>query len=78
MWLQVNYNKKPNSTNQISTDKDVTGQGLDRAVVWGAKYKFNDQLNSSYYGLDVQDKTRTSLCQCKLYPKLKRQEYLNT
>ena len=43
-------------SNQISTDKDVTGQGLDRAVVWGAKYKFNDQLNSSYYGLDVQDK----------------------
>lgn len=47
---------KNQMSNQISTDKDVTGQGLDRAVVWGAKYKFNDQLNSSYYGLDVQDK----------------------
>ncbi len=28
---------KNQMSNQISTDKDVTGQGLDRAVVWGAQ-----------------------------------------
>ena len=39
-------------SDQISTDQN----GLDRAVVWGAKYKFNDQLNASYYGTDVKDK----------------------
>ena len=47
---------KNQMSNQISTDKDVTGQGLDRAVVWGAKYKFNDQVNTSYYGVEVKDK----------------------
>jgi hypothetical protein len=39
-------------SNEISSDE----QGLDRAVYWGAKYTFNDQLNTSYYGLDIKDK----------------------
>ncbi|MEB3766917.1 OprD family outer membrane porin [Acinetobacter sp. MD2] len=43
-------------SNQISTDKDASGNGLKRAYVWGAKYKFNDQFNASYYGLDSKDK----------------------
>ncbi|ANF82786.1 hypothetical protein A3K93_11705 [Acinetobacter sp. NCu2D-2] len=38
-------------SDQISTDSN----NLDRAVVWGAKYKVNDQLNTSYYGLDSKD-----------------------
>ena len=42
--------------NQWSNDISTDEQNLDRAVYWGAKYKFNDQLNSSYYGLDVKDK----------------------
>ncbi len=25
-------------------------------LFWGAKYKFNDQVNASYYGVDVKDK----------------------
>ncbi|OUY06704.1 OprD family outer membrane porin [Acinetobacter populi] len=37
---------------QIASDQNQ----LDRAVVWGAKYKINDQLNASYYGVDVKDK----------------------
>ncbi|SEL96748.1 MULTISPECIES: OprD family outer membrane porin [unclassified Acinetobacter] len=39
-------------SNEISSDE----QELDRAVYWGAKYKFNDQLNTSYYGVDVKNK----------------------
>lgn len=42
--------------NQWSNDMNSDEQGLDEAIYWGAKYKFNDQLNSSYYGLDVEDK----------------------
>lgn len=42
--------------NQWSDDIKSDGQNLDRALIWGAKYKFNDQLSSSYYGLDVKDK----------------------
>ena len=42
--------------NQYSNQINSDGNELDRAVVWGAKYKFNDQLNSSYYGVDVKDK----------------------
>ena len=42
--------------NQYSSDMDSDGQNLDRAVVWGAKYKFNDDLNASYYGVEVEDK----------------------
>lgn len=38
-------------SDQISTDSN----DLDRAVVWGAKYKVNDQLNASYYGLDSKN-----------------------
>ncbi|KAF7276661.1 hypothetical protein GWI33_009944, partial [Rhynchophorus ferrugineus] len=37
---------------QISTDKNK----LDRAIVWGAKYKLDDNLNAAYYGLDSKDK----------------------
>lgn len=36
----------------IATDQNQ----LDRAYVWGAKYKFNEQLSASYYGSDIQDK----------------------
>lgn len=39
-------------SDQISTD----GRHLDSAVVWGAKYKFDEQLNASYYGLDSKDR----------------------
>ena len=39
-------------SDQISTD----GRHLDSAVVWGAKYKFDEQLNASYYGLDDKNK----------------------
>lgn len=41
--------------NQYSDQIDTDGRKLDRAVVWGAKYKFNDQLNASYYGLDSKN-----------------------
>lgn len=43
-------------SDQINTDADVNGKGLDRAIVWGAKYKFDDNLNASYYGLDSKNK----------------------
>ena len=42
--------------NQWSNDINSDGQGLDSAIFWGAKYKFNDQVNASYYGVDVEDK----------------------
>ncbi|WP_407411869.1 OprD family outer membrane porin [Acinetobacter sp.] len=42
--------------NQWSNDIKSDAQGLDSAVFWGAKYKFNDQINGSYYGVDVEDK----------------------
>lgn len=38
-------------SDQIATDQNK----LDDAVVWGAKYKFDDQLNTSYYGLDSKN-----------------------
>ncbi|WP_180049879.1 OprD family outer membrane porin [Acinetobacter sp. YH12144] len=41
--------------NQYSDQINSDGNDLDRAVVWGAKYKFNDQLNASYYGLDSKN-----------------------
>ncbi|UNT64689.1 outer membrane porin, OprD family [Acinetobacter towneri] len=42
--------------NQWSNDISSDQQGLDSAIFWGAKYKFNDQVNASYYGVDVKDK----------------------
>jgi len=42
---------KDQMSHQINTD----GNHLDRAVVWGAKYKFSDTLNASYYGLDSKN-----------------------
>lgn len=42
--------------NQYSDQINTDGRHLDNAIVWGAKYKFNDQLNASYYGLDSEDK----------------------
>lgn len=42
--------------NQWSNDIKSDAQGLDSAVFWGAKYKLNDQINGSYYGVDVEDK----------------------
>ncbi|MGN0936967.1 OprD family outer membrane porin [Acinetobacter sp. YH16055] len=41
--------------NQYSDQINSDGRHLDNAIVWGAKYKFNDQLNASYYGLDSED-----------------------
>ncbi|MEZ2901167.1 OprD family outer membrane porin [Acinetobacter terrestris] len=43
---------KDQYSDQINTD----GRHLDNAIVWGAKYKFDDQLNASYYGIDSEDK----------------------
>ncbi|OAL79831.1 hypothetical protein AY606_04055 [Acinetobacter sp. SFB] len=43
---------KDQYSDQINTD----GRHLDNAIVWGAKYKFDDQLNASYYGMDSKDK----------------------
>ena len=42
--------------NQYSDQINTDGENLDRAVVWGAKYKFSDALNASYYGLDSKNK----------------------
>lgn len=42
---------KDQMSHQINTD----GNHLNRAVVWGAKYKFSDALNASYYGLDSKN-----------------------
>lgn len=42
--------------NQYSDQIETDGRNLDRAVVWGAKYKFSDALNASYYGVDVKDR----------------------
>ena len=38
-------------SDQVTTDQNK----LDDAIVWGAKYKFDDQLNASYYGLDSKN-----------------------
>lgn len=42
--------------NQYSDQINSDGNKLDSAVVWGAKYKFSDAINASYYGVDVEDK----------------------
>lgn len=42
--------------NQMSEQINTDGNHLDSAVVWGAKYKFSDALNASYYGLDSKNK----------------------
>ncbi|WP_374664523.1 OprD family outer membrane porin [Acinetobacter sp.] len=42
--------------NQMSEQINTDGNHLDSAVVWGAKYKFNDALNASYYGIDSKNK----------------------
>lgn len=42
--------------NQRSSQIKSDGNELDRAVVWGAKYKFNDAVNASYYGTDIKDR----------------------
>ncbi|AXQ24165.1 outer membrane porin, OprD family [Acinetobacter wuhouensis] len=41
--------------NQYSDQVITDGRHLDSAVVWGAKYKFDDQLTASYYGLDSKN-----------------------
>ncbi|OTG68844.1 hypothetical protein B9T25_04995 [Acinetobacter sp. ANC 4470] len=41
--------------NQMSEQINTDGNKLDRAVVWGAKYKVNDAINASYYGLDSKN-----------------------
>ena len=42
--------------NQMSEQINTDGNHLESAVVWGAKYKFSDALNASYYGLDSKNK----------------------
>lgn len=42
--------------NQYSDQIKSDGNELDRAVVWGAKYKFNDAFNASYFGTDIKDR----------------------
>ncbi|MFT4019978.1 MAG: OprD family outer membrane porin [Acinetobacter sp.] len=42
---------KDQMSDQVSSDQS----NLDRAIVWGAKYKFNDDLSASYYGLDSKN-----------------------
>ena len=42
--------------NQYSDQINTDSEKLDRAVVWGAKYKVNDALNTAYYGVDIKDK----------------------
>ena len=42
--------------NQYSDQIKSDGNELDSAVVWGAKYKVNDQLNTAYYGTDIKDR----------------------
>ncbi|MFC3902582.1 outer membrane porin, OprD family [Acinetobacter marinus] len=39
-------------SDQISTDENK----LDSAIVWGAKYKLNDQTKFAYYGVDNEDR----------------------
>ncbi|NUF15669.1 OprD family outer membrane porin [Acinetobacter lactucae] len=41
--------------NQYSDQVNTDGRRLDRAIVWGGKYKFDDNLNASYYGLDSKN-----------------------
>ena len=42
--------------NQYSDQINSDGNQLDRAVVWGAKYKVNDAINTAYYGTDIKDR----------------------
>lgn len=42
--------------NQYSDQINTDGNQLDHAVVWGAKYKFNDALNASYFGTDIKER----------------------
>ena len=41
--------------NQMSHQINTDGNHLDDAIVWGAKYKFDDALNASYYGIDSKN-----------------------
>ncbi|MFW1860175.1 OprD family outer membrane porin, partial [Acinetobacter defluvii] len=41
--------------NQMSDKINSDGNELDRAIVWGAKYKFDDQVSAAYFGLDSKD-----------------------
>ncbi|MCH7396219.1 OprD family porin [Acinetobacter dispersus] len=45
---------KDQYSDQINTD----GRNLDSAVVWGAKYKFDDNLSTSYFGMDSKNKLK--------------------
>ena len=42
--------------NQYSDQINSDGNQLDHAVVWGAKYKVNDAINTAYYGADIKDR----------------------
>lgn len=50
------FTKDQMSDQVYNTDNDGNDNSLKRAYVWGTKYKFNDQLTGSYYGLDSKDK----------------------
>ncbi len=42
--------------NQYSDQINSDGNKLDSAIVWGAKYQANDDLNLAYYGTDLEDR----------------------
>lgn len=47
------YTKNVHS-GQISSNANT----LDTAITWGAKYKINNQISASYYGLDIKDRLK--------------------
>ncbi|KJV39832.1 OprD family outer membrane porin [Acinetobacter brisouii] len=51
--LELTYGQftKDQYSNQVNTD----GNHLKRADVWGAQYKFTDNLKASYFGSDLKD-----------------------
>ncbi|TCM71139.1 outer membrane OprD family porin [Acinetobacter calcoaceticus] len=49
--LSAGYFTKDQLSNQIATDQNK----LKRAVVYGGKYKFNDDLSAAYYGANLKD-----------------------
>jgi hypothetical protein len=63
--------------NQYSDQINSDGKKLDRAVVWGAKYTFNDDLNASYWGTEVKDKLERHYANVNYTHGLKNDASLN-
>lgn len=51
LTLTYGHFTKSQYSDQVATDSNH----LKRADVWGAKYKFNDNLNASYFGAQFKD-----------------------